>query len=78
MRLPVWAARRLAQPVGNGFADSSGGGEHFLGDEQGREKVTTAKLAARRTGGNGRFLGLAIDSSRQGRISYCYAPFHYI
>jgi len=63
------AARRLAQPV-KWVADRS---EHFLGDAQGRDNVTTAKLAL---DGNGRFLGLAIDLiADMGAYLSCYAPF---
>src|SRR2546430_931821 len=63
------AARRLAQPV-KWVADRS---EHFLGDAQGRDNVTTAKLAL---DGNGRFLALDIDLiADMGAYLSCYAPF---
>src|SRR5262249_45220786 len=48
------AARRLGRPV-KWVADRS---EHFLGDAQGRDNVTTAKLAL---DGEGRFLALDVD-----------------
>jgi aerobic carbon-monoxide dehydrogenase large subunit len=52
--LAAIAAKRLKHPV-KWIADRS---EHFLGDAQGRDNVTTAKLAL---ADNGRFLALEID-----------------
>ncbi len=47
--------------------------EHFLGDAQGRDNVTTAKLAL---DGDGRFLALDIDLvADMGAYLSCYAPF---
>jgi carbon-monoxide dehydrogenase large subunit len=63
------AAQRLARPV-KWVADRS---EHFLGDAQGRDNVTTAKLAL---DGDGRFLALDIDLiADMGAYLSCYAPF---
>src|SRR5262245_30499323 len=63
------AAQRLARPV-KWVADRS---EHFLGDAQGRDNVTTAKLAL---DGNGRFLALDVDLiADMGAYLSCYAPF---
>ena len=63
------AARRLERPV-KWIADRS---EHFLGDAQGRDNITTAKLAL---DGDGRFLALAIDLiADMGAYLSCYAPF---
>src|SRR5262249_11697054 len=63
------AAQRLKQPV-KWVADRS---EHFLGDAQGRDNVTTAKLAL---DGDGRFLALDIDLvADMGAYLSCYAPF---
>ena len=63
------AARRLARPV-KWVADRS---EHFLGDAQGRDNVTTAKLAL---DGDGRFLALDIDLiADMGAYLSCYGPF---
>jgi aerobic carbon-monoxide dehydrogenase large subunit len=67
--LAGFAARRLARPV-KWVADRS---EHFLGDAQGRDNVTTAKLAL---DGEGRFLALDIDLiADMGAYLSCYAPF---
>jgi aerobic carbon-monoxide dehydrogenase large subunit len=52
--LAAVAAKRLQRPV-KWISDRS---EHFLGDAQGRDNVTTAKLALAE---NGRFLALEID-----------------
>ena len=47
--------------------------EHFLGDAQGRDNVTTAKLAL---DANNRFLGLDIDLvADMGAYLSCYGPF---
>src|SRR5262245_40559181 len=67
--LAGFAARRLARPV-KWVADRS---EHFLGDAQGRDNITTAKLAL---DGNGRFLALHVDLiADMGAYLSCYAPF---
>jgi aerobic carbon-monoxide dehydrogenase large subunit len=67
--LAGFAARRLARPV-KWVADRS---EHFLGDAQGRDNITTAKLALDR---NGRFLALDVDLiADMGAYLSCYAPF---
>src|SRR5712691_10287601 len=67
--LAAVAARQLGRPV-KWVADRS---EHFLGDAQGRDNVTTAKLAL---DGDGRFLALAIDLiADMGAYLSCYAPF---
>jgi carbon-monoxide dehydrogenase large subunit len=67
--LAGFAARRLARPV-KWVADRS---EHFLGDAQGRDNITAAKLAL---DGNGRFLALEVDLiADMGAYLSCYAPF---
>ena len=67
--LAALAARRLERPV-KWIADRS---EHFLGDAQGRDNITTAKLALDI---HGRFLALAIDLiADMGAYLSCYAPF---
>jgi aerobic carbon-monoxide dehydrogenase large subunit len=67
--LAAFAARRLERPV-KWVADRA---EHFLGDAQGRDNVTTAKLAL---DGDGRFLALDIDLvADMGAYLSCYAPF---
>jgi aerobic carbon-monoxide dehydrogenase large subunit len=67
--LAAFAARHLKRPV-KWIADRA---EHFLGDAQGRDNVTTAKLAL---DGDGRFLALAIDLvADMGAYLSCYAPF---
>jgi carbon-monoxide dehydrogenase large subunit len=67
--LAAVAARQLGRPV-KWVADRS---EHFLGDAQGRDNVTTAKLALDR---DGRFLALAVDLiADMGAYLSCYAPF---
>src|SRR5215475_5346171 len=63
------AARRLGRPV-KWVADRS---EHFLGDAQGRDNVTTAKLAL---DDEGRFLALDVDLiADMGAYLSCYGPF---
>ena len=67
--LAAFAARQLGRPV-KWVADRS---EHFLGDAQGRDNVTTAKLAL---DADGRFLALAVDLvADMGAYLSCYAPF---
>ena len=59
----------LRRPV-KWIADRS---EHFLGDAQGRDNITTAKLAL---DGDGRFLALDVDLiADMGAYLSCYAPF---
>jgi aerobic carbon-monoxide dehydrogenase large subunit len=63
------AAQRLKRPV-KWVAERS---EHFLGDAQGRDNITTAKLALDR---DGRFLALDIDLlADMGAYLSLYAPF---
>ena len=67
--LAGFAAQRLGRPV-KWVADRS---EHFLGDAQGRDNVTTAKLAL---DGEGHFLALDVDLiADMGAYLSCYAPF---
>ena len=67
--LAAVAARRLKHPV-RWVAERS---EHFLGDAQGRDNITTAKLAL---DGKGRFLGLDIDIvADMGAYLSAYAPY---
>jgi carbon-monoxide dehydrogenase large subunit len=67
--LAAVAARALRRPV-KWVADRS---EHFLGDTQGRDNITTAKLALDDAG---RFLALDIDLvADMGAYLSCYAPF---
>jgi carbon-monoxide dehydrogenase large subunit len=67
--LAAFAARRLKRPV-KWVADRS---EHFLGDAQGRDNVTTAKLAL---DADGRFLALDVDLvADMGAYLSLYAPF---
>ena len=67
--LAAVAARRLKRPV-RWIAERS---EHFLGDAQGRDNITTAKLAL---DGKGRFLGLDIDIvADMGAYLSAYAPY---
>ncbi len=67
--LAAFAAQRLKRPV-KWVAERS---EHFLGDAQGRDNVTTAKLAL---DAEGRFLALDIDLlADMGAYLSCYAPF---
>jgi carbon-monoxide dehydrogenase large subunit len=67
--LAAVAARKLQRPV-RWVAERS---EHFLGDAQGRDNVTTARLAL---DGNGRFLALDIDLvSDMGAYLSAYGPF---
>jgi carbon-monoxide dehydrogenase large subunit len=67
--LAAVAARRLGRPV-KWVAERS---EHFLGDTQGRDNITTAKLAL---DDEGRFLALEVDLiADMGAYLSCYAPF---
>jgi carbon-monoxide dehydrogenase large subunit len=67
--LAAFAARQLKRPV-KWVADRS---EHFLADAQGRDNVTTARLALDH---HGRFLALDIDLvADMGAYLSCYAPF---
>jgi carbon-monoxide dehydrogenase large subunit len=67
--LAAVAARALGRPV-KWVADRS---EHFLGDAQGRDNITTAKLAL---ADDGRFLALDVDLvADMGAYLSCYAPF---
>ncbi len=67
--LAAIAARRLRRPV-KWVAERS---EHFLGDTQGRDNVTAARLAVDR---KGRFLALAVDTvADMGAYLSTYAPF---
>jgi len=67
--LAAVAARQLRRLV-KWVAERS---EHFLGDAQGRDNITTAKLAL---DDNGRFLALDVDLvADMGAYLSCYAPF---
>src|SRR5262249_59822773 len=67
--LAAVAAKRLNRPV-KWVAERS---EHFLGDTQGRDNVTTAKLALAE---NGRFLALDIDTvCDMGAYLSAFAPY---
>jgi carbon-monoxide dehydrogenase large subunit len=67
--LAAVAARRLRRPV-KWVAERS---EHFLGDSQGRDNITMAKLAL---DADGRFLALEVDLvADMGAYLSCYAPF---
>jgi aerobic carbon-monoxide dehydrogenase large subunit len=67
--LAALAARQLKRPV-RWIADRS---EHFLGDTQGRDNITTAKLALDE---RGRFLALDIDLiADMGAYLSTYAPY---
>jgi carbon-monoxide dehydrogenase large subunit len=67
--LAAEAARRLRRPV-KWIAERS---EHFLADAQGRDNVTSAKLALDE---KGRFLALEVDTlADMGAYLSCYAPF---
>jgi carbon-monoxide dehydrogenase large subunit len=67
--LAAVAARRLKRPV-KWVGERS---EHFLGDTQGRDNITTARLAL---DGEGRFLALDVDLiADMGAYLSCYAPF---
>ncbi|HEY4408146.1 MAG TPA: xanthine dehydrogenase family protein molybdopterin-binding subunit [Xanthobacteraceae bacterium] len=67
--LAALAAQRLGRPV-KWIADRN---EHFLGDAQGRDNITTAKLGLSK---NGRFLALEVDLvADMGAYLSCYAPF---
>jgi aerobic carbon-monoxide dehydrogenase large subunit len=63
------AAKRIKRPV-KWVADRT---EHFLGDTQGRDNITLAKLAL---DDDGRFLALDVDTvADMGAYLSCYAPF---
>src|SRR5262249_10239993 len=67
--LAALAAKKLRQPV-KWISERS---EHFLADSQGRDNVTTAKLAL---DGNDRFLALDVDLvADMGAYLSCYGPF---
>ena len=67
--LVILAAQRLKRPV-RWIAERT---EHFLGDAQGRDNITTAKLAL---DGKGRFLALDIDLvADMGAYLSAYAPY---
>jgi aerobic carbon-monoxide dehydrogenase large subunit len=67
--LAAVAAQRLLRPV-KWIADRN---EHFLGDAQGRDNITTARLAL---DPDGHFLGLEVDLvADMGAYLSCYAPF---
>jgi carbon-monoxide dehydrogenase large subunit len=67
--LALLAARELKQPVA-WIAERT---EHFLGDAQGRDNITTARLAF---DDNGRFLALDIDLiADMGAYLSAYAPY---
>jgi carbon-monoxide dehydrogenase large subunit len=67
--LAAFAARTLMRPV-LWLAERS---EHFLADAQGRDNVTSARLAL---DADGRFLALAVDLvADMGAYLSCYAPF---
>ena len=67
--LAALAARRLNQPV-RWIAERS---EHFLGDAQGRDNITTARLALSE---RGRFLALDVDIiADMGAYLSAYAPY---
>jgi carbon-monoxide dehydrogenase large subunit len=67
--LAAVAAKRSGRPV-KWIAERT---EHFLGDAQGRDNVTTAKLALDR---NNRFLALDVDLiADMGAYLSCYGPF---
>ena len=67
--LAVLAARALTRPV-KWIADRN---EHFLGDAQGRDNITTARLGL---DAHGRFIALEVDLlADMGAYLSCYAPF---
>jgi carbon-monoxide dehydrogenase large subunit len=67
--LAAVAAKRLRLPV-KWIADRN---EHFLGDSQGRDNVTTARLAL---DGKARILALEVDTvADMGAYLSCYAPY---
>jgi carbon-monoxide dehydrogenase large subunit len=67
--LAAVAAQQLARPV-KWMADRN---EHFLGDAQGRDNITRARLAL---DPDGHFLGLEVDLvADMGAYLSCYAPF---
>ena len=67
--LAAVAAERTGKPV-KWVSDRS---EHFLADSQGRDNISTARLAL---DANNRFLGLEIDIvADMGAYLHCYAPY---
>jgi carbon-monoxide dehydrogenase large subunit len=67
--LAAVAARRTGKPV-KWVADRA---EHFLGDSQGRDNITTARMAL---DDKGRFLALELDIvADMGAYLSCYAPY---
>jgi carbon-monoxide dehydrogenase large subunit len=67
--LAAVAAKRLRKPV-KWVADRT---EHFLGDSQGRDNITTARMALDE---RGRFLALELDIvADMGAYLSCYAPY---
>jgi carbon-monoxide dehydrogenase large subunit len=67
--LAALAAQRLERPV-KWIAERN---EHFLGDAQGRDNITAARLGL---DANGRFLALEVDLlADMGAYLSCYAPF---
>ena len=67
--LAAYAAKLTGRPV-TWIADRT---EHFLGDTQGRDNITTARLAL---DGDGRFLGLEVDLvADMGAYLSTYAPY---
>ena len=67
--LAALAAQRLARPV-KWIADRN---EHFLGDAQGRDNITSARLGL---DADGRFIALEVDLiADMGAYLSCYAPF---
>jgi carbon-monoxide dehydrogenase large subunit len=67
--LAALAAQRLPRPV-KWIADRN---EHFLGDAQGRDNITTARLGLDR---GGHFIALEVDLlADMGAYLSCYAPF---
>jgi len=67
--LAALAARRLARPV-KWIAERN---EHFLGDAQGRDNITSARLGL---DAGGRFIALEVDLlADMGAYLSCYAPF---
>ncbi len=67
--LAAVAAKRIGKPV-KWVADRT---EHFLGDSQGRDNITTARMAL---DDKGRFLALDLDIvADMGAYLSCYAPY---
>ena len=67
--LAAVAAQQLKRPV-RWIADRN---EHFLGDAQGRDNITTARLGL---DAHGRFIALEVDLlADMGAYLSCYAPF---